>query len=366
MEAQKDRAEVARAWWIARATGRAFTWMHNFYIAQTAIYFVYFATSFVWAALTDYGRNVGLFDFIQSKPFLIWTAAFFFTALSVSLTVLLVYVRHRQAEFKHYTKMAVEAQKNKVIEPLFLEIAYANAACDMRLFDSLFLQLHELIPAKSDAEVLARLDSAHHAVADNIGTISDVGRDIFNALTGYGCAVSVKLLRPNEITPAQSLVATFLRDTKSAASRGVVDETHYKVDDNSAFAAICLQNEPHFVNDDLVGDAKDGKYINRRKGWERDYSATIVVPIFEITKPDFNQKPQHLLGFFCVDNRGGGFEQPDSIRCATELAWRLSVMLYRYRAIQSRVEAKRATTAAGLERNYKRNDKKGPDPRSER
>ena len=357
-EKNREQASLTLARWVTRTTGRVFTWMHKFYIAQTAIYFVYFGTIAVWAFLADYWKQTSLLEFVVGKPFLMWTAAFFSTALTVSLLVLFRFVRHRRAEFERHVAMAKKAEKNKKIEPLFLKIAYTNAACDTRLFVT-FLDLLDLIPERSGPHVLARLETARQAVTGNIRDLADTGKEIFNAVTGDACAVSIKLLSANHASLGSSVVTAFLRDSESASARGRVDEVSYRVDDNTAFSSICLKGEPCFVCDDLVAEAAAKKYVNKRPGWQRDYNATIVVPIYAISKPDLNQKPQELLGFFCADNRAGGFDQPEAIRYARELGWRLSVMLYRHAALEARAEAARLETSA--ERTNRKHDRKGPE-----
>jgi hypothetical protein len=251
------------------------------------------------------------------------------------------------------------AQKNRKIEPEYLKIAYRNAECDMKLFDSLFRRLHYLIPDRSCVHLQSRLETGQSAVRDNIRNIADAAKEIFSVQTGRTCAVSIKLVsRPPETPEASSKVTAFLRDSDSESRRGVVDDKAYRIDENTAFKLICLDGEPYYVCDDLVAATRSERYLNRRNGWARDYTATIVVPIFKITTPNFSAESQELLGFFCVDNHGGGFEHPDSIRHARELGWRLSVMLYCYGELEAVARLKRLVDGGVAEKATKKSERR--------
>jgi hypothetical protein len=336
---EKKPEKTNRTTWIGVFAGRVFDWLHSYYIIQAAITGLYLGVLAVWAGFSEYMRQGSLVEFLTSTPVLMVTSIFFFVAFSVSIIVLRWYRQTMEQKLRHHLALQCRSKKNDVIKNLSTEASYRNALCDMTLF-RLFHGLLRWIPAAMASLVIAELKAAHTAVIGNIEDQANVIQKALTTLLSRHCSVAIKLLTTDEMTPAKSKVRAFLRDTTSASQRGRVDDTVYLVEDNTAFIELALHGKAIFVCDDLPALAANGLYINERPRWKDDYTATIVVPIFEII-PAYSNDSQKVLGFLCADNFGGGFEMnPDVERCIYEIAWRLSVMLYRHRQLESLVSSK--------------------------
>lgn len=332
----KTPEPVERKLPLARLARKSFEWMHVFYIVQASLYVVWIGVAAAVALAYDYYSDERLFDLFKSKLFFVYSAVFFFTLSTVSLIILYRFVKDKKATVERYVRMQSKADKNAVIEPLFLTLAYDNAICDTQLFKILFLELYELIPVTSNSGIQVSVAAARGLISGNIRDIANKAQAIFSAHTGRKCAVSIKLVALNSTSPGLSVVQSFLRDSESGSTRGQIADKSYRVDQNTAFREICLGHKQVYVCDDLLDAARLNKYKNPRKWWELDYTATIVTPIYLLDSENVNHNlPQSVAGFLCVDNKGGGFEDSESIRHAKELGWRLSVMLYRYSAIHA-------------------------------
>jgi hypothetical protein len=227
---------------------------------------------------------------------------------------------------RYFTARAL-LTKDEKIAPAFLNIAYSNAICDKTLFDGLFLTLHA--EKLAHAQDFAPIDSARTTTHTNMRDLINKAAEIFTEFTGTKCAVCIKLPRA---CGDKKMVSAFLRDSTSAAERINMEKKKYGLDENSAFEHIAFRRGPFFVCDDLLKAKAEDDYKNSRDGWERAYTATIVSGIFV---PEQEDNTNNLLGFLCVDNIGGGFENSTCIRHITELSWRLSVMLYRYEMLEA-------------------------------
>ena len=127
-------------------------------------------------------------------------------------------------------------------------------------------------------------------------------KEVFDVYTGSPCAACVKLLNGND-------VSTYLRDDISSRERSRADNSpslvrsfDYRI--NTAFRKILSGSIPAFYySNDLLGE-KD--YENANPDWQKYYSATLVVPIRFVY--DESTGKSSVLGFICVDNKGGGFD----------------------------------------------------------
>lgn len=129
-------------------------------------------------------------------------------------------------------------------------------------------------------------------------------KEIFDIITGDDCAACIKLI------DGDKNVQTFMRDPISYRSRHQTDKDlplfHSK--SNTAFNLIASEefSDSYYVNDNLTGDKS---YTNTNTRWRDFYNAAIVTPI-RISLPtnkDNGEEESYLLGFLCVDNQKGNF-----------------------------------------------------------
>lgn len=154
--------------------------------------------------------------------------------------------------------------------------------------------------------------------------------DIFELYTTHKCSSSIKLFlgfdpfdvsentlsdedssnESSKINEAQN-VYTCLRNDSSRADRQGPDVDYlksYPYDKNAAFFYIMSDpsKDDYFFSNDLIEMEKRdlNKYWNENEKWQSFYNATAVVPI---KHPEKNIGGG-TLGFICIDNKNGGFD----------------------------------------------------------
>ena len=141
-------------------------------------------------------------------------------------------------------------------------------------------------------------------------------REMFGAYTTNSCAVCIKLFVEHdpfvaleesaEDGPAQ-LIKTLLRDDVSSPTRRIADSDGmpYEYHKNAAFWSIIddPRSDNYYFANDL--ESLGNQYWNANTNWKNYYTATAVVPI---KKPGSTAKA-NTIGFLCVDNLGGGFDE---------------------------------------------------------
>lgn len=132
----------------------------------------------------------------------------------------------------------------------------------------------------------------------------------FTSYTGRTCHASLKLFDARDGIKTDQIITSLRDETPESLSRSVADDTlpTYYYRENTAFKEI--MNDPKkrwFVSNNLSRMAKKRRYQNAREGWEKDYTATLVVPITNQYEAE-NIKKDNVLGFLCIDNKGGGFD----------------------------------------------------------
>tara|TARA_R110002051_G_scaffold154470_2_gene226620 strand:+ start:1576 stop:2565 length:990 start_codon:yes stop_codon:yes gene_type:complete len=163
--------------------------------------------------------------------------------------------------------------------------------------------------------------------------------EIFHQYTGQACAACIKQLAESadgvgELEIAATLSADFEyvytlhRDPGSRALRREVDKHgklhKYAYRDNTAFAAIMKSSDEYesfFAMEDLVSMRRLGRYENIRPGWDKFYDAVAVAALSEPGSPDCVPR---TIGFLCVDNIGGGFDDPSCrplLECIASIAY---------------------------------------------
>jgi hypothetical protein len=153
---------------------------------------------------------------------------------------------------------------------------------------------------------------------------------IIGDICGHRCSLCIKLCITSESDNSQSdlantYVTTWYRDSKSFRRRKQSDydsnsghKIRTPVEKNTAFKRIVnpRERDSTYLRDNLIELAANGEYVNDNPQWKTLYTATAVVPI---CLPSGNSEHvRHVLGFLCVDNKGGGLQQEriENILCA--------------------------------------------------
>lgn len=158
------------------------------------------------------------------------------------------------------------------------------------------VKIHEN-PSKQSTDRKDLHGFAHYMVA-NV-------KEVFDVLTGNDCAVSIKLL------DTQGVIRTLIRDAISSRERSEIDRQlpEYRHDQNSAFEIILDEeaNQSYYMSNDLKTEQS---YNNANKNWNRYYNACLVAPIrYIIEMKEDGAEKSAVLGFICVDNKKGGFNE---------------------------------------------------------
>jgi len=150
----------------------------------------------------------------------------------------------------------------------------------------------------------------HEVVADT--------KSIFDAITGKECSVTLKLIDGPKVVDSKTrltvsntermdelTVRDLIRDKESRKDRGM--NATYRCFQNRAYKEVLEQKGPHyrFISNNL--SKLEFGFQNPRQDWLRFYNACIVVPIQHVDVPEKGGR-RVIIGFLCVDNVGGGFD----------------------------------------------------------
>lgn len=138
-------------------------------------------------------------------------------------------------------------------------------------------------------------------------------KNIFEITTTDICRICLKIILVGEETTEQCdsdlrdvHIKTYMRDSGSFRDSQRIDESvpSFPYHENSAFYKILESRFPDswFLKNDLPS-CRD--YRNLRPNWNKDYNATLVVPIRCRIEPNVYT----VIGFLCVDNKKGGFRE---------------------------------------------------------
>lgn len=133
----------------------------------------------------------------------------------------------------------------------------------------------------------------------------------FSVYTDHESCASLKLFKVKGGRRTHFIHTPVRDDQRRSRMRDIVDERYplYDYRENTAFDMIVNdQDRRWFVANDLLRLEKAGRYVNGRKGWQGDYTATPVVPITDQYESSAIDK-HNVIGFLCVDNKGGGFDE---------------------------------------------------------
>lgn len=198
-----------------------------------------------------------------------------------------------------------------------------NAQCDKTIFEL----LNAFLLGEADTNRI--LDLALGEVHADLRFSLQTAADILRVLTDEKCATSLKVIvewgNGNERLSG-ARVQTVCRDPTSQAMRGSHDDRVFPLTDNTATEQILLRGEDFWVSNDLLSLSRSGHYKNSRLGWERDYRATIAVPVHAMRPSEYGVR---RWGVFFADSLHGAFEHDACKGYMQQLSWRFAVMLYR-------------------------------------
>jgi hypothetical protein len=135
--------------------------------------------------------------------------------------------------------------------------------------------------------------------------------DFFGQYTGRPCHASLKLIEFDQ-RKLDVYIRTAIRDGKpSSENRKNADKSlpTFRYRDNTAFETIMTDKAVRwYVRNHLRREQALGRYHNARPSWWHDYTATLVVPITDQRNPEMIDR-HTIVGFLCIDNKGGGFDE---------------------------------------------------------
>ncbi|MEW6535211.1 MAG: hypothetical protein AB1454_06275 [Candidatus Auribacterota bacterium] len=155
-------------------------------------------------------------------------------------------------------------------------------------------------------------------------------KEIFDILTEDECSVSIKLIDENLV------VRTLFRDSVSYRERSNSDKAlpAYRFSENTAFFNIFNKDLPdsYFLSNNLE---REKTYKNANPQWRQLYNACIVEPIRIISGIEqVGVEESRVLGFICVDNFHGGFEESISVNvlaCFSDLCYHLFSLFFEFK-----------------------------------
>ena len=109
----------------------------------------------------------------------------------------------------------------------------------------------------------------------------------------------------------------------------------YPESHNTAFLKISSPDydDNFYINDDLINDKE---YKNDNRAWRKYYNACLVVPIRRsLIKAVVQTQDYDIVGFLCVDNKGGRLNNKTSIEILSMLGDSLYCLFYMHSLIRS-------------------------------
>ena len=258
----------------------------------------------------------GKVDFGYAVQYVLYMNIFLVIALGISIYLFLhrsrVIRRFKREEFREQIKYGVVSRCLEAIQAKGIEAT-------VRIFE-LSNEIHDIDAcSRGDGvyskEVMAKYEGLIH---DASQFIVDNIVDALKSLTGHNCSVSIKVFFGGD--GGVRRVYTYARDSLSSYERSKTDRKldGYVYSDNSAFEDIQNPSKPdYFLCNDLTGLGNG--YRNSNPDWRMYYNATIVVPI----KAPNSIDGIDTVGFLCVDNKGGGFDDQFSVKLLSSLAYLL-------------------------------------------
>ena len=172
---------------------------------------------------------------------------------------------------------------------------------------------HQLLAWIYDKKLAARIsppnasdvEAAEKYVTESLVTSCTYASEELTALTGRRCHTCIKTLDPTD-----GKVTVKARDATTGGRRQHANQLDYLYSDNTAFRRIVDGGMREFLENDLVALRKqdDIGYDNVSNDWTDHYDATFVIPIYRKGQ-DVPNGRKAIWGFFCADNKGGGFDR---------------------------------------------------------
>ncbi len=175
-------------------------------------------------------------------------------------------------------------------------------------------------------------------------TLSQI-KEIFDILTGDSCSACVKYLD-------NDYVSTIARDHVSSRSRGEADANprlkKYKYSENTAFGRIMKEGYRYFLSNNLHAMGDD--YVNVNQKWQKLYNATLVQPIRYLRDGGVGgvDGEAEVIGFICVDNMKGNFEEPIAIDILAAFSDPMYHMMYTITKAPATVRGKSDPSGASV------------------
>lgn len=165
-------------------------------------------------------------------------------------------------------------------------------------------------------------------IDQNLVTLLNHFKELFSQYTGNSCSVSVKIL--SYAGSNNEEIYTLSRDSVSASERSQVDLNlpEYSYHDNTAFEYVVNQNSRYsfFLCNNLLKLEEQQAYKNKNPYWKDYYNATLVASISPYDNPKLNQ----TIGFICVDNMEGGFDEDFCAQVILNFGKELFQLFYAY------------------------------------
>lgn len=186
-----------------------------------------------------------------------------------------------------------------------------------------------------------RAGEAKAIIVQHLSDVVEETKRIFEEITRSPCDVTLKLVYPpNTVGRGGSSrtaqisdlrVRDLIRDAVSRRDRGLNGD--YQCILNSAYNNILQQKGPNYYYMSNNLRKEDPPFANPRTDWNQHYNACLVVPVQ--IGPSGIPNPQasavrHIVGFLCVDNKKGGFDERICFNVLCGIADYLFVYLYLY------------------------------------
>jgi uncharacterized membrane protein len=158
-------------------------------------------------------------------------------------------------------------------------------------------------------------------------------KESFDVLTKTNCSACIKIM------DEKYFVNTLVRDSVSFRKRKEATKRlvrGYSYTNNTAFLTIMTTHKSYFMNNNLKALRGAGNYINTNDTWQDHYNACIVVPIRITPKGEKGIEQSKFLGFLCVDNSQGNFDNKtclDLLASYADHCYNLFNLYNRYQAL---------------------------------
>lgn len=272
-----------------------------------------------------YSSVIGLLVSIVSMGYAIYASdcnkSFAFIAITISLanicsTFLCIYLTRRYDSATEQLRKSADIISSHEEKYAFLKSqandAYLNQGRITAVTHNIAHGYRTLLNQIHTDLVLGKFDEINDREKSFIGYIDlfvNNIKDIFNALTGDTCSVCIKFLEEDKESKT-IFVRTYRRDSLCYRERCPVDQEieRYPYYRNTAFISILSPTgKSYFLCNNLSERASKGEYENFNPMWHYYYNACLVVPIRASVKSGYFNNQN--IGFLCVDNMKGGFDQ---------------------------------------------------------